>query len=308
MKRKAIVLGGTLAAVGAGGWVAWKRRAPWQAPLPEGIIRDVAGAKVHYIDEGSGPAVILIHGFAGSTFSWRLVIPDLARTHRVIAVDLPGFGFSDRGADIDYSHTGQAERIVALMDLLGIQRAALIGHSMGGAIAQRIASRHPDRVERLILVAAVNAVEPPDQARRGRAAGPMLALVGVAQRSPRAMYAVGRRALPRMVHDAEYATEEVVRGYIDPLLIPGTVAAVRRMTTATGEEAPAELSGISAPTLVLSGASDRLITPEKALGLADAIPGARYLVIPEAGHLLAEERPDAFLEEVLAFLHDPVTA
>lgn len=307
MKRKAIVLGGALAAVGAGGWVAWKRRAPWQAPLPEGIIRDVAGAKVHYIDEGSGPAVILIHGFAGSTFSWRLVIPDLAKTHRVIAVDLPGFGFSDRGLDVDYSHTGQAERIVALMDLLGIERATLIGHSMGGAIAQRVASRHPGRVARLILVAAVNAAQPPDSARRGRATGPMFALVGVAQRSPRAMYAVGRRALRRMVHDAEYATEEVMRGYIDPLLIPGTVAAVRKITAATGEEAPADLSGISAPTLVLIGASDRMIPPEKALELAEAISGARYLVIPEAGHLLAEERPEAFLEEVLAFLHEPVT-
>ena len=308
MKRKAIVLGGALAAVGAGGWVAWKRRAPWQAPLPEGIIRDVAGAKVHYIDEGSGPAVILIHGFAGSTFSWRFVIPDLAKAHRVIAVDLPGFGFSDRGLEVDYSHTGQAERIVALMDLLGIQGATLIGHSMGGAIAQRVAASHPERVERLVLVAAVSAAQPPDVARRGRAAGPMFTLVGVAQRSPRAMYAVGRRALRRMVHDAEYATEEVMRGYIDPLLIPGTVAAVRKMTAATGEEAPADLSGISVPTLVLSGASDRLIPPEKELELAQAISGARYLVIPEAGHLLAEERPEAFLEEVLAFLHEPVTA
>ena len=308
MKRKAIVLGGALAAVGAGGWVAWKRRAPWQAPLPEGIIRDVAGAKVHYIDEGSGPAVILIHGFAGSTFSWRFVIPDLAKAHRVIAIDLPGFGFSDRGPDVDYSHAGQAERVVALLDLLGIQRATLVGHSMGGAIAQRIASRHPDRVERLILVAAVNAAQPPDAARRGRAAGPMFALVGVAQRSPRAMYAVGRRALRRMVHDKEFATEEVMRGYIDPLLIPGTVAAIRKMTEATRQEPPADLAAIGAPTLVLSGASDRAVPPEKALELAEAISGARYLVIPEAGHLLAEERPAAFLEEVLAFLREPVTA
>ncbi len=308
MKRKAIVLGGALAAVGAGGWVAWKRRAPWQAPLPEGIIRDVAGAKVHYIDEGSGPPVVLIHGFAGSTFSWRFVIPDLAKAHRVIAIDLPGFGFSDRGPGVDYSQTGQAERLVALLDLLGIQRATLIGHSMGGAIAQRVAASHPERVERLILVAAVSAAQPRDVARRGRPAGPMFALVGVAQRSPRAMYAVGRRALPRMVHDAEYATEEVMRGYIDPLLIPGTVAAVRKMTAAAGEEAPAALSGISAPTLVLSGASDRMIPPEQGLELAEAIPGARYLVIPEAGHLLAEERPEAFLEEVLAFLHESVTA
>ena len=136
----------------------------------------------------------------------------------------------------------------------------------------------------------------------------MFALVGVAQRSPRAMYALGRRSLARMVHDREYATEEVMRGYVDPLLLPGTVAAVRRMTEATREEPGADLSAISAPTLVLSGASDAVLPPDKGVELAGAIRGARHLVIPETGHLLAEERPDAFLEEVLAFLHEPVTA
>lgn len=308
MKRKALVLGGALAAAGAGGWVAWKRRAPWQAPLPEGIIRDAADAKVHYIDEGSGPAVILIHGFAGSTFSWRRILPDLARTHRVVALDLPGFGFSDRDPALDYGQAAQAERVVALMDLLGIQRATLIGHSMGGAIAERVAAGHPGRVERLVLVAAVNAGEAPGARRRGMAAGPMFALMGVAQRSPSAMYALGRRALARMVHDRAYATEEVMRGYIDPLLLPGTVAAVRKMAAASRDETPVNLAAITAPTLVLSGASDTAIPPERGEALAAAIPGARHAAIPEAGHLVAEERPEAFLEEVLAFLHEPVTA
>lgn len=308
MKRKAIVLGGALAAVGAGGWVAWKRRAPWQAPLPEGIIRDVADAKVHYIDEGSGPAVILIHGFAGSTFSWRRVLPGLAPAHRVVALDLPGFGFSDRDPARDYGQRAQAERVVALMDLLGIQRATLIGHSMGGAIAERVAAGHPDRVERLVLVAAVNAGEASRAPGRGMAAGPMFALIGVVQRSPSAMYTLGRRALARMVHDRAHATEEVMRGYIDPLLLPGTVAAVRKMAAANRDEAPVDLAAITAPTLVLSGASDAAIPPERGEALAAAIPGARHVTIPEAGHLIAEERPEAFLEEVLAFLHEPVPA
>jgi pimeloyl-ACP methyl ester carboxylesterase len=308
VKRKAIVLGGALAAIGAGGWAAWKRRAPWQAPLPEGIIRDVAGARIHYIDEGSGPAIVLIHGFAGSTFSWRHVIPLLATTHRVVALDLPGFGFSDRDPALDYSQRAQAERVVGLMDLLGIQRATLIGHSMGGAIAERAAAAHPGRVQRLVLVASVNAGEPQDPRRRGMAAGPMFALAGAVQRSPTAMYALGRRALARMVHDRAFATEEVMRGYIDPLLLPGTVAAVRKMAVANRDTPPVDLSAITAPTLVLSGAGDRAIPPERGEALAAAIPGARHVTIPGAGHLAAEERPGAFLEEVRAFLHEPVTA
>ena len=308
MKRKTILLGGALAAVGTGGWVAWKRRAPWQAPLAEGIIREIGGARLHYIDVGVGTPVILIHGFAGSTFSWRRVIPDLARGHRVVALDLPGFGFSDRDPGLDYSQAAQAGRVLALMDALGLTRATVIGHSMGGAVAERLAAEHPDRVDRLILVAAVNAGIPPERGRAGKAAGPMFALMGLAQRSPRAMYAIGRRALPRMVHDPAFVTEDLVRGYIDPLLLPGTTAAVRRMTLAGQGDPALDLGRIAAPTLVVSGASDGAITPADGEKLAAGIPGGRHVVIPEAGHLLAEERPEAFLEEVLAFLYETAPA
>lgn len=307
MKKRTLVLAGALAAVGTGGYVAWKRQAPWQAPLPEGIIRDIGGARLHYIDEGAGPPVILIHGFAGSTFSWRHVIPDLAKGHRVIALDLPGFGFSDRNPELDYSQGAQAERVVALLDALRIERATLIGHSMGGAIAERLAAAHPERVERLVLVAAVNAGAAP-QRRRGALAGPMFALAGLAQRSPRAMYALGRRALPRMIHDPAFATEDVVRGYIDPLLLPGTAAAVRAMARAGMDEPPADLSAIRTPTLVISGASDRALPPADGDVLAAAIPGAAHVTIPGAGHLVAEEQPAAFLEEVLAFLYESAPA
>jgi pimeloyl-ACP methyl ester carboxylesterase len=111
-----------------------------------------------------------------------------------------------------------------------------------------------------------------------------------------------------MVHDRAFATEEVMRGYIDPLLLPGTVAAVRKMAVANRDTPPVDLSAITAPTLVLSGAGDRAIPPERGEALAAAIPGARHVTIPGAGHLAAEERPGAFLEEVRAFLHEPVTA
>lgn len=278
-------------------------RRRWRPPAPEGVIQEVDGARVHYLDAGSGPVTVLVHGFAGSVFSWRSVIPELARETRVIAVDLPGFGASDRRPGIGYGHERQAARLAELLRGLGIGRAALVGHSMGGAIVQRLAWREPSLVERLILVASVSAGENLDVRRRRRASRLAFGALEVAALSPSAMYALGRRALRRMVFDPAFVTEPVVRGYIDPLLVRGTVRAVGELAREHAREEPARLEEIQAPALVVAGAADVVVPPARAAELARALPGAeRPVVLERAGHLPAEERPDAFLRAVLPFL------
>src|SRR5262249_13786368 len=88
----------------------------------------VDGARVRYVDKGQGPAVVLIHGFASSLETWELVMPELAKTHRVIALDLKGFGWSDR-PEGDYSPAAEARLVVKLLDQLGVKRAAFVAHS-----------------------------------------------------------------------------------------------------------------------------------------------------------------------------------
>ena len=100
----------------------------------------------------SGPAVALLHGFGGSTFSYRWTVPALAKRYHTIAIDLKGFGYSDRGPRGDYSHPEQARLIAGLLDQLGVTKAVLVGHSMGGSVALRLAARSPDRVEGLALI------------------------------------------------------------------------------------------------------------------------------------------------------------
>jgi pimeloyl-ACP methyl ester carboxylesterase len=303
--RRAVVIAGvvgaTLAIV-----LKWLTK-PDQGALPPGRIKEVDGEWIHYLDEGSGPPIVLIHGFTGSTFTWRNTMPALAATHRVVAFDLPGFGFSDRNPDLEYTPEAHARRVVRLMDTLGIDRATVVGHSMGGGVAERVAVEHPERVEQLVLVASVDASARPDWERRPEA---MLrvALLGAALvfRSPWLARRSVRTVVGAMAPD-EYASDEVVDGYLAPLLRPGTVQCVKLLFEETREMPCVDVGAIKAPTLVISGELDREVPARVGDALASKIPGARHVVQPLSGHLLAEEKPELFLKALLAFLSEPAT-
>ncbi|MBA2519598.1 MAG: alpha/beta hydrolase, partial [Chloroflexia bacterium] len=123
---------------------------------PEGAFIEVDGVRFYYVARGleDGPVVLLLHGLLGSTLSWTATIDALASAgHRVIAFDQPPFGLSEKSPALDYSVAAQADRTIGLMDALGIERVALVGHSGGGPLAGTIAERYPDRVSKLVLVA-----------------------------------------------------------------------------------------------------------------------------------------------------------
>src|SRR5215468_8516825 len=112
---------------------------------------DVDGVRIHYQEKGSGPPLVLIHGYTASTFEWKDVFEPLSQQFRVIAVDLKGFGFSGK-PDGDYTRRAQADLVIRLLDNLKIDRAILCGNSMGGEVSMHAAVRRPDRVSALILV------------------------------------------------------------------------------------------------------------------------------------------------------------
>ena len=114
---------------------------------------DVDGVSVHYQDQGQGPAVVLIHGYGASLASWAGVAPVLATTHRVIAVDLKGFGWTTR-PEGDYSPAAQAALVWHVLDKLGVADVAIVGHSWGSSVALAMAVAHPERTRGLRLVLA----------------------------------------------------------------------------------------------------------------------------------------------------------
>src|SRR5689334_31492 len=119
---------------------------------------DAGGVKTNYLEAGSGPAVVLVHGSGPGVTAyanWRLVIPALAEQFHVIAPDMVGFGFTERPADARYDLQTWADQVIGVLDGLGIQKASIVGNSFGGAIGLRLAANYPDRVDKLVLMGSM---------------------------------------------------------------------------------------------------------------------------------------------------------
>ena len=256
-----------------------------------------------------GPPVVLVHGFGGSTYSWRLTVPALAAAgYRVVALDLANFGLATKRWELDASHPAQARHVLAVMDELGIGRAVVVGHSMGGSVVAHLALTAPERVAGLVLVDA--AVVP---AGSGRGlAGELVA--GALRVDP--FRRLARQVVRRVVDedrlteilasaysDPAFVTPEVADGYLDQIRTEDWDLALMAVIRDQGRNAlPAQLGTVTVPTLVVWGAVDPWIALARGEALAAAIPGARLVAIPGAGHLPFEEDPAAFEAALLPFL------
>jgi pimeloyl-ACP methyl ester carboxylesterase len=267
----------------------------------------IRGRRLRYLDYGSGPVFVFVHGTGGSWQSWLENIAELGRENRVIAIDLPGFGGSD-APPTDSGVDEYSETLVALLDHVGAGPAAVAGHSLGGLISTDLALRHPERVRGLILVNGT-----------GVAIGRVrLALIvrsflvfGAIFRRPGAMRAVARR--PRLrraflygfIRDPAGMGAELASETIPLMVAPGLETAVRAGARASGE-LPADR--IEVPTLLVWGRHDRILRLDLAMELAATIPDSRLVVIDDAGHAPMFERPDEFNAAVGGFLRELASA
>lgn len=276
---------------------------------PDSRFVEIAGLQVHYRETGQGePAVLLLHGFGASTFSWREVMEPLGRGYHVVAFDRPGFGLTARPLPGEwtgrspYSTEAQVDLTVALMDALGVERAVLVGNSAGGTIALLVALAYPARVRGLVLVDAAI------YTRGGAPAWlrPILAMPQMRRLGPlllRAFPKQGEDLIRLAWHDPSKVTPEVLEGYRKPLQAAYWDRALYELTVATAvpDLAP-RLPEVRVPTLVVTGDDDRIVPTEESLRLAAELPNARLVVIPACGHLPQEECPGPFLKAVKAFL------
>lgn len=258
---------------------------------------DVGGIRTFCVDLGEGSPVLLLHGWASSSFAWRRNYRALAERFRVIAVDLPGFGLSER-LKSGYGLSQVTEHLLSFAEALKIERFSLVGLSMGGVIAAQIALTRPDRVGKLVLVNPAFGV-----GRAGRAR-----LMGtVARRRPvasllRALlvnrYTV-RRVLRDAVWDEEVVNDEAVTGYYESIRSSGRTL-LDAFEVIRGFD-PTALESLRVPTLFMLGERDNLVPCVGNLELARRI-GSEVLLVRDAGHLVQEERPEAFNAAVMDFL------
>ncbi len=264
----------------------------WRDADAPGRIATVDGVGTHYIEQGSGPAVVLVHGFGGHTFSYRHLIPDLAKDHRVVAIDLKGFGYSERPQKSDYSLGAQARLVVRLMDTLRIESAALVGHSMGGEVVMRVAARYPDRVERLVLAGSISGDRIPT----------LPTLPFIKPFLPLIAKLMGRRALPRSYYDPSKITKEIREGYQAPLRIYGTMDALYQMMRDFRRDKSVDFKRIMQPVLILWASNEKVVPGWTLRRLRKHFPEAIVTTIERAGHLLLEEQPEDCNAAIRRFL------
>lgn len=294
-------IGAALLAVALVLWTPDKPRDWLEAKYagPPSRFLDVAGLRLHVRVTGpdAAPAIVMLHGLGASLHTWDAWAEGLAG-FRVIRFDLPGFGLTGPDPGNDYSDARNVAVVVALLDQLGIVRASVVGHSLGGRIAWQLAAAHPERIDRLVLISPDGFASPGFE-------------YGKAPEVPR-VAALMRLALPKFMlrmnlepgyADPRWVTDELLTRYHDLLLAPGVRGAVlQRMGQTILSDPVPILQRVQAPTLLLWGERDAMIPFRNSADYLQWLPDARLVALPGVGHLPQEEAPEQALGRVRAFL------
>ncbi len=280
---------------------------PLSPPFDNSQLIEIEGISLHtrVWESESAPEkgrILMIHGLGGSTYSWEEIAPGLAAEGwRVVAVDLPGFGYSTRQTGLDHSQSARARLLWQLLDRLEPDQPwVLCGHSMGGGAVSAMALSSPDRTERLILVDAALDNGSPTAVSWLADYPPFARLLAVVL--DHVVLSAGQ--IPAYLETAyrEPPTAGQISAYTAPLQISGTARVlVDLVKTADGINS-AGLAALENPIDAIWGEQDTVIPVDTAYELQQQIPGMRLEVIPEAGHVPSETHPEAVLAILIGYL------
>ena len=257
------------------------------------------GIETNYLEDGSGDdTVLLIHGSGPGVTSyanWRLVIPALATKFRVIAPDMVGFGYSERPENVDYSVQTWADQVIGLMDTLGIEKTSLVGNSFGGAIALRIATQHPERIDKLVLMGSMGVTFPITEG---------LERVWGYEASFENM----RKVLDVFAYSRELVNDELAQVRYEGSIQPGFQESFSSMFPAPRQRwveamctPDEEIRQLPHRTLIIHGREDQVIPVQTSLRLMELIDNADLSVYSHCGHWSMIERNADFNRSLLEF-------
>ena len=266
------------------------------------------GQRLAYLEAGQGPPLLLIHGIAEAAWAWEVIIPALARHHRVIAPDLLGHGRSAKPRG-DYSLGNQATLMRDLMISLDIEHATLVGHSLGGGITMQFAYQYPERCERMVLVASGGLGQDVTFLLRslGLPGADYVAPLFLSNTTRNMLLGtarwLGRRGLK--ASPGQRAMWRSYAGLTEPATRDAFIATVRAVVDPRGQRVSA-LERLylarSMPTLLIWGENDRVIPVSHAHSAHEEMPGSRLEIISGAGHFVQLEKPQRVAELILDFL------
>ncbi len=275
--------------------------------VPAERLIKAGGLQTYYVQSGQvGPQILLLHGFGSSTFTWRKNLVELGKIGRVTAIDIKGFGLTEKPKDGQYNEFAYVKHVLDTMDALGLQRPLIIGNSMGGAVAARLALEHPGRCSGLILVDAARPYTRLDFAAsgvdttkfKGRPSVLATALV-------RTM--ISRDRIKGMLESVYEGHEPVTDAMIDAYYVPTTIegapeALISMINPPADPSRPIPLKELKCPVTIVWGKDDNVIPVRAGESLAREIPGSELVIWAGAGHLPQEDRPEEFHRLVRDFV------
>jgi pimeloyl-ACP methyl ester carboxylesterase len=269
-----------------------------------GEFLDLSGARLYYYaagTRGAGVPVVFLHGFPTSSHLWHDVVPLMPPGHRIVVLDLLGFGRSDRPLDRPVDARAHANRLVALFDELRIERACIVGHAFGGGVAQAFAVEHPNRVSHLGLIDSAGFdVWPAMNRTLTRAALSMMQLL-----PSQALIGVLHTDLIRGFSDPERAGHAIDL-YLRPFDCAegrdSIAAHVKGISSPDNKTLASSLGTIAAPTSIVWGEGDRSVPASIGRRLAQAIPNATLDIIPGVRHFTPTEAPREIADAIQRLL------
>jgi pimeloyl-ACP methyl ester carboxylesterase len=263
-------------------------------------MTEVAGVRLHVRDDGprDAPALIMLHGLGSSLHTWEAWAQALEGQYRVIRLDLPGSGLSPPDPTGNYTDARSLALISALMDQRGVERATLVGNSLGGRIAWSFAAQHPQRTDKLILISPDGFASPGFAYGEAPKVSPIFGLMRYVL--PKALL---RSNVAASYGDLSRLKPETMDRYYDLMLAPGARSALLQRMEQTVLVAPEPLlRRIDAPVLLLWGEKDALIPFSNAADYTRSLRNSRLVSFPALGHVPFEEAPAESLAPVRAFL------
>ena len=263
--------------------------------------------KIHYNEAGQGHPLILLHGSGAGASGWSNFRPNigvLADDFRVLAMDAPGWGRSDAALPQDYDHPNA---VLELMDALGIEKAALVGNSMGGMTAVTFAARYPDRISHLVTMGPGAFVGIPTLFGAGDGPSEGLKVLAEGYRNPTAQ--TMKKLVEIMTYDASFATDELAQERADAAVarpdhlanwLEGMAGGGPVRTAATVEQ----VMSIRTPALLIHGRDDRVVHYEHSLRLVSTIPDSRLVLFNRCGHWAQLEHAAEFNRLVADFIRN----
>jgi pimeloyl-ACP methyl ester carboxylesterase len=280
-------------------------------PNAEKLMKDKSQISLHVEEHGAGRPVIFLHGFGVSTYSWRHLVAPLSRQHKLILIDLKGFGKSPKPKDGRYGIQDQAELVYQFIIRHDLNRLTLVGHSMGGGVALvtaiKLLEREPKRLASLVLI---------DSAAYRQDLPSFIDILRTPVVGPLAFSLLSDKKKVRMIlekayYDDKRITKEQINAYAKPLSSPGgeyaLIKTARKMIPRNIDEITAKYKNIAIPTLILWGRQDKIVPLKFGKKLNQDIPNSHLVIIDKCGHMPHEEKPEESLRAISTFLKNHST-